>query len=86
MVESTMDLESWLRKQLEQAGQDLLRAMVKDFAEALMGAEADALCGAVTGSGRRSGSTVVTATGSVTGTRASARSSWPSPSCARAHG
>ena len=46
MVEMTMDLQSWLRKQLEQASPDLLRAMVQDFAEALMGAEADALCGA----------------------------------------
>jgi putative transposase len=46
VVESTMDLESWLRKQLEQASPDLLRAMVQDFAQALMGAEADALCGA----------------------------------------
>src|SRR2546422_7742600 len=41
-----MELSSWLRKQLEDASPDLLRAMVKDFAEALMGAEADALCGA----------------------------------------
>src|SRR6266571_2358323 len=41
-----MDVSVWLRKQLEQASPDLLRAMVKDFAEALMGAEADALCGA----------------------------------------
>src|SRR5437870_11313833 len=41
-----MELSSWLRKQLEQASPDLLRAMVKDFAEALMGAEADTLCGA----------------------------------------
>jgi transposase-like protein len=41
-----MDLHGWLRKQLEQASPDLLRVMVKDFAEALMGAEADALCGA----------------------------------------
>jgi hypothetical protein len=31
---------------LEQASPDLLRAMVKTFAEALMGAEADAACGA----------------------------------------
>jgi transposase-like protein len=46
VVETTMDLESWLRKRLEQASPDLLRAMVQDFAEALMGAEADALCGA----------------------------------------
>src|SRR5688572_399564 len=41
-----MDMTSWLRKQLETASPDLLRAMVQDFAEALMGAEADALCGA----------------------------------------
>ncbi len=46
MVEPTMDITSWLRKQLEQASPDLLRAMVQDFVEALMGAEADALCGA----------------------------------------
>jgi transposase-like protein len=44
-----MDVQGWLRKQLEEASPDLLRAMVKDFAEALMGAEADALCGAAYG-------------------------------------
>lgn len=49
MVESTMDISEWLRKQLEQASPDLLRAMVKDFAETLMGAEADGLCGAAYG-------------------------------------
>ena len=38
-----MDVQGWLREQLEQASPDLLRAMVKDFAEALMGAEAEAL-------------------------------------------
>src|SRR6266516_998292 len=47
-----MDVTGWLRKQLEQAHPDLLRAMVKDFAEALMGAEVEALCGA--GYGERS--------------------------------
>jgi putative transposase len=52
VVESTMDVSGWLRKQLEQASPDVLRAMVKDFAEALMGAEVDALCGA--GYGERS--------------------------------
>ena len=46
MVEHTMDVSGWLRKQLEEASPDLLRAMVQDFAEALMGAEVDALCGA----------------------------------------
>ena len=46
MAENNMDLLTWLRKQLEEAEPDLLREMVRSFAEALMGAEADALCGA----------------------------------------
>jgi putative transposase len=46
VVETTMDVTGWLRKQLEDASPDLLRAMVRDFAEALMGGEVDALCGA----------------------------------------
>jgi transposase-like protein len=41
-----MDVSSWLRKQLEETSPDLLRVMVKDFAEALMSADADAVCGA----------------------------------------
>jgi putative transposase len=52
VVEHTMDVSVWLRKQLEEASPDLLRAMVKDFAEALMSADADAVCGA--GYGERS--------------------------------
>jgi putative transposase len=52
VVEHTMDVSVWLRKQLEEASPDLLRVMVKDFAEALMGADADAVCGA--GYGERS--------------------------------
>jgi putative transposase len=46
VAKDNMDLLAWLRKQLEEAEPDLLRAMVKSFAETLMGAEADALCGA----------------------------------------
>jgi putative transposase len=46
VAEDNMDLLGWLRKQLAEAEPDLLREMVKSFAEALMGAEADALCGA----------------------------------------
>ena len=46
MVEHTMDVSGWLRKQLEDASPDLLRAMVKEMAEALMSADADAVCGA----------------------------------------
>jgi putative transposase len=52
VVEHTMDVSGWLRKQLEEADPDLLRVMVKDFAEALMSADADAVCGA--GYGERS--------------------------------
>jgi transposase-like protein len=47
-----MDVTDWLRKQLEEAHPDLLRAMVKEMAEALMSADADAVCGA--GYGERS--------------------------------
>jgi transposase-like protein len=47
-----MEMSSWLRKQLEDASPDLLRAMVKEFAEAMMSADADAACGA--GYGERS--------------------------------
>src|SRR4051794_41878892 len=47
-----MDMSGWLRKQLEETSPDLLRAMVKDFAEAVMSADADAACGA--GYGERS--------------------------------
>ena len=48
----SIDVSGWLEEQLAQASPDLLRAMVTTFAEALMGAEADAICGA--GYGERS--------------------------------
>ncbi|MGH2728289.1 MAG: IS256 family transposase, partial [Actinomycetota bacterium] len=41
-----MDPVAWLRKHLEQADTDLLREMVRTFVQALMSAEADAICGA----------------------------------------
>jgi len=46
VVEPTVDVDERSRKRLEEASPDLLRAMVQDFAEALMSAEADSLCGA----------------------------------------
>ena len=46
MVDTTMDGVAWLRKQVEQADTDLLREMVRVFAERLMAEEADAICGA----------------------------------------
>ncbi|MCJ7780900.1 MAG: IS256 family transposase [Acidimicrobiia bacterium] len=42
----SMDMLSWLRKQLEDADTDLLRQMVATFAESLMSADADTVCGA----------------------------------------
>jgi hypothetical protein len=45
-VGPSIDLSGWLDEQLAQASPDLLRGMLKTFAEALMGAEADAICGA----------------------------------------
>ncbi len=52
MVDHTMDVSVWLRKQLEETSPDLLRAMVKEFAEMVMSSDADAVCGA--GWGERS--------------------------------
>src|SRR5215207_10971425 len=43
---SVNDVSGWLDERLAVASPDLLRAMVKQFAEALMSAEADAACGA----------------------------------------
>ena len=46
VVEQRIDALSWLRKRLEEESPDLLREMVQSVAEALTGAEADAICGA----------------------------------------
>ena len=46
MIDMSMDMLSWLRKQLEDADTDLLRQMVATFAESLMSADADTVCGA----------------------------------------
>lgn len=45
----SIDVTGWLEEHLAQASPDLLRSMVQTFAEALMGAEADAVCGAAYG-------------------------------------
>ena len=52
MTKDNMDRLTWLRKTLEDADLDVMREMLKVFAEELIGAEADALCGA--GYGQRS--------------------------------
>lgn len=43
---NNMDALEWLRKHLDGDGNDLVREMVKAFAEKLMSAEVDAVCGA----------------------------------------
>jgi transposase-like protein len=42
----SIDLSGWLSEQLGEASPDLLRQMITTFVAALMGAEADAVCGA----------------------------------------
>ena len=49
MAEVSLPSLEWLRKQLQEADPDLLRAMVESVVATLMGAEADALCGAAYG-------------------------------------
>ncbi len=46
---TTMEFAEFMRKHLEDAGEDQLREMVRFFAEGLMSAEADAVCGAAYG-------------------------------------
>jgi transposase-like protein len=46
VINDKMDINVWLRKQLEAAEPDLLREMVQTFAEVLMSADADEACGA----------------------------------------
>jgi transposase-like protein len=45
-AKTSIDLTGFLDEHLAQASPDLLRSMLKTFAEALMGAEAEAICGA----------------------------------------
>jgi putative transposase len=46
VVPNNMDALEWLRKHLDAEGSDLLREMVRTFAERLMAAEMDVLCNA----------------------------------------
>jgi len=55
VVRDRIDALESFRKQLEGADVDLLREMVKIFAEQLMGADADALCSAATARSPRPG-------------------------------
>jgi putative transposase len=57
----SIELPAWMAEQLSQASPDLLRQMVQIFAEALMSADADAVCGA--GYGQRSAERINTRNG-----------------------
>lgn len=46
MVDLSMEARSWLCKRLAESEPDVLREMLKEAVQLLMGAEADALCGA----------------------------------------
>ena len=49
MVNVTMNAVEEMRKLIDEGDIDLLRTLVQQMAEALMGAEVDALCGAAHG-------------------------------------
>ncbi len=53
--DSVNDVAGWLDERLAGAGPDLLRVVIKQFAETLMAAEADAACGAGSANGPRGG-------------------------------
>ena len=55
MVDNTMDVLEWLRKQLEGDEHRSAAGDGADFAERLMAAEVDGLCGAGYGEVRRTG-------------------------------
>jgi putative transposase len=80
MVGSSLELRTWIRKQLEEADSDLLRELVAEMTEALMSAEADSACNAAFG--ERSPARINSRNGyrPGAGTPGSPPSSWPSPS------
>ncbi len=49
MVDASMDPQSWARKQLEDSDPDLLRALLQEVLEDIMGTEVDQVCNAAYG-------------------------------------
>jgi putative transposase len=49
MVDTTLELQALVGKQLEEAEPDLLREIIANFVSLLMSADADAVCNAVYG-------------------------------------
>ena len=80
---ASVDLARLAGENLEQASPDLLRAMVKAFAEALMGAEADAACVAPYGQASEERINYRNGYRDRRWTPGRARSSWRSPAAGR---
>ncbi len=78
-----MDPLAWVCKQLEEAEPDLLRAMVSAFADALMGAEVDAVSNAAYNQRTSERANSRNGYRERPGTLGPARSMSASPSCAR---
>jgi hypothetical protein len=74
---------AWLRKHLEEADPDLLRAVVSAFVDALMGAEVEEICNAALNERTPDREKSRNGTARAHGTPGRARSSSASPSCAR---
>lgn len=80
---SSVNQLAQLSEQIDVADPDVLRQLVKIFAETPVSAEADSPAGQSMGSARRAGRTAAKATVPATGTRGQAASSWRCPSCGR---
>ena len=81
---NSIDLPAFLAEHLQRAEPDLLRNMLSTFVQALMSAEADAICGAPYG--ERSPERTNSSNGYRTATSTPAPGPWRSrsPSCAKA--
>jgi hypothetical protein len=79
----SIDMSGWLHEQLDQASPDLLRGMVRSFAQALMSAESTRSAAPATASAATTGPTPATGTGTASGTPGPGRSTWRSRSCGR---
>ncbi len=80
----SIDLAQVMSEHLERAEPDLLRSLLKLFVETLMGADADAVCGAPYGTRSPERTNSRNGYRARDWTPAPARSSWRCPSCAPA--
>ena len=78
-----IDWPQVLAERLTTAHPDVLRELLATFIHALMGAEADALCGRATVNAAPNGRTSATVTGNGNSTPAQARWIWRSPNCGK---